>query len=90
MPGIAPYYLVGVMAAAGGAWNAAIASEVAQWGETTLTAHGLGAYVAQSTQLGNISNVGLGTVVMCVFVMFTNALVWRPLSDFVARRLKLN
>lgn len=90
LPGIAPYYLVGVMAAAGGAWNAAIASEVAQWGETTLTAHGLGAYVAQSTQLGNISNVGLGTVVMCIFVMFTNALVWRPLSDFVARRLKLN
>ena len=90
LPGIMPYYLVGAIAAAGGAWNAAIASEVAEWGNTTLTAYGLGAYIAQATIRGDIAAVGLGTAVMCVFVMVLNALFWRPLSDYAARRLKQN
>ncbi|MFT8890602.1 MAG: ABC transporter permease subunit [Acetobacter papayae] len=90
LPGIMPYYLVGAVAAAGGAWNAAIASEMAQWGDVTLVAHGLGAYIAQATLRGDINQIGLGTVIMCVLVMLLNTLFWRPLSDFAARRLKLN
>jgi NitT/TauT family transport system permease protein len=90
LPGIMPYYLVGAVAAAGGAWNAAIASEMAEWGNVTLVAHGLGAYIAQATLRGDINQIGLGTVVMCVLVMLLNTLFWRPLSDFAARRLKLN
>ncbi|MBO1324226.1 ABC transporter permease subunit [Acetobacter sp. TBRC 12305] len=90
LPGIMPYYLVGAIAASGGAWNAAIASEMAEWGSTTLTAHGLGAYIAQATQKGDMSEVGLGTATMCVLVMLLNTLFWRPFSDYAARRLKLN
>ncbi|MFT8674297.1 MAG: ABC transporter permease subunit [Acetobacter sp.] len=90
LPGIMPYYLVGAIAASGGAWNAAIASEMAEWGSTTLTAHGLGAYIAQATQKGDMSEVGLGTATMCVFVMLLNMLFWRPFSDYAARRLKLS
>lgn len=89
LPGIMPYYLTGALAASGGAWNAAIASEVAQWGNVTLKAHGLGAYIAQATTEGDISEVALGVVVMALFVLILNWLVWRPLSDYAHRRLKL-
>jgi NitT/TauT family transport system permease protein len=63
---------------------------MAEWGNVTLVAHGLGAYIAQATLRGDINQIGLGTVVMCVLVMLLNTLFWRPLSDFAARRLKLN
>ncbi len=90
LPGITPSYLAGALAAAGGAWNAAIASEVAQWGNETVRAHGLGAYIAQATSEGDISEVALGVVVMALFVLILNWLVWRPLSDYAYRRLKLS
>ena len=46
IPGIFPYYVTGAITASGGSWNAAIVAEVASWGDTKLTAHGLGAYIA--------------------------------------------
>ncbi|MCX2560429.1 ABC transporter permease subunit [Acetobacter farinalis] len=90
LPGIIPYYLTGVLAASGAAWNAALAAESVQWGTETLKAHGLGAYIAQSTAEGNMSDVALGVVVMALFVLILNWLVWRPLSDYAHRRLKLS
>ena len=39
----------------GGAWNAAIVAEVASWGDTKLTAHGLGAYIAEATEHGDMA-----------------------------------
>jgi ABC-type anion transport system duplicated permease subunit len=44
-----PYYVTGAITASGGSWNAAIVAEVASWGDTKLTAHGLGAYIAEAT-----------------------------------------
>ncbi len=49
LPGIFPYYITGAITASGGSWNASIVAEVASWGDTHLTAHGLGAYIAQAT-----------------------------------------
>lgn len=89
LPGITPYYLTGALAASGAAWNATIASEMVQWGHETLKTHGLGAYIAQATTEGDLSEVALGVVVMSLFVLILNWLVWRPLSDYAYRRLKL-
>ena len=50
IPGILPYYVTGAITASGGSWNAAIVAEVASWGDTKLTAHGLGAYIAAATE----------------------------------------
>ena len=47
LPAIFPAYVTGAVTAAGGSWNASIVSEVVQWGDTTLTATGIGAYIAQ-------------------------------------------
>ena len=52
IPGIFPYYVTGAITASGGSWNAAIVAEVASWGDTKLTAHGLGAYIADATTAG--------------------------------------
>lgn len=90
LPGLVPYYLTGLLAASGGAWNASIASEMAQWGSVTLRAHGLGAYIAQATIDGSTSQVALGVVMMSMIVILMNIFVWRPLSDYAYRRLKFS
>ena len=78
-PAIFPYYVTGAITASGGSWNASIVAEVASWGDTRLKAHGLGAYIAQATEAGDFHRVVLGIAVMCLFVVVSTALLWRPL-----------
>jgi NitT/TauT family transport system permease protein len=87
IPGIFSYFITGAITASGGSWNAAIVAEVASWGDTKLTAHGLGAYIAQATDAGDMAKVVLGVVVMSAFVVLFNRLLWRPLYAYAGRRL---
>jgi NitT/TauT family transport system permease protein len=89
IPGIFPYYVTGAITASGGSWNAAIVAEVAAWGDTKLTAHGLGAYIAAATDKGDMARVVLGVAVMSGFVLLFNRLLWRPLYAYSERHLKL-
>jgi NitT/TauT family transport system permease protein len=79
LPAIFPYFVTGAMTAAGGAWNASIVAEVVSWGDVTLHATGLGAYISETTTAGDIPREALGVVVMCLFVFIINRLVWRPM-----------
>ncbi len=89
LPGIFSYYVTGAITASGGSWNAAIVSEVAVWGTTKLQAHGLGAYIAEATDKGDTPRIVLGVVVMAIFVVAFNRLLWRPLYAYANRRLNL-
>jgi len=89
LPGIFPYYITGAITASGGSWNASIVAEVASWGDTHLTASGLGAYIATATEAGDFPRVVLGIAVMCILVTLFNRLLWRPLYAFGERRLRL-
>ena len=89
IPGIFAYYVTGAITASGGSWNAAIVAEVASWGNTKLTAHGLGAYIADATDKGDMARVVLGVAVMSCFVLLFNRLLWRPLYAYSERHLKL-
>ncbi|HEY0421763.1 MAG TPA: ABC transporter permease subunit [Rhodopila sp.] len=89
IPGIFPYYITGAITASGGSWNAAIVAEVASWGDTKLRAHGLGAYIADATERGDMPRVVLGVVVMSAFVVLFNRLLWRPMYAYAQRRLTL-
>jgi NitT/TauT family transport system permease protein len=89
VPGIFAYYVTGAITASGGSWNAAIVAEAASWGDTTLYAHGLGAYIAKATAHGDMPRVVLGVAVMSVFVVLFNRLLWRPLYGYAQRRLTL-
>ena len=90
LPGIFPYYVTGALTASGGSWNASIVAEVVTWGTHRLSAHGLGAYIADATTAGDYPRVALGIGVMSLFVLSFNRMVWRPLYAFGERRLRLS
>ena len=90
LPGVFPYYVTGAITASGGAWNASIVSEYVQWGDTKLAAHGLGAYIAQTTAAGDFPKIILGIAVMSLFVTLFNRLLWRPLYAYAESRLRLD
>ena len=90
LPGVFPYYVTGAITASGGSWNASIVAEVASWGDTTLHAHGLGAYIADATSAGDDHRVVLGVVVMSILVITFNRVLWRPLYDLATQRLRLD
>ena len=90
LPAIFPFWVTGACTAAGGAWNASIVAEVATWGETTLTADGLGAYIADVTQKGNTPMIIVSICVMSLFVVSINKLVWRKLYAYAESRFRLD
>jgi len=90
LPAIFPAYVTGAVTAAGGSWNASIVAEVVQWGDTTLTATGLGAYIAQYTASGDAARITLGIGVLCLYVLGFNRLLWRRLYNLAAERLRLD
>lgn len=88
-PAVFPYYITGAITASGGSWNASVVAEVVSWGHTTLTAHGLGAYITESTIAGNFQQIALGVVVMCIWVTGINLLFWRRLYRYAEERFAL-
>jgi NitT/TauT family transport system permease protein len=90
LPGIFPYYVTGAITASGGAWNASIVSEYVTWGKTKVVAHGLGAYIAQTTAAGDFPKILLGIAIMSITVVLFNRLLWRPLYAIAEEKLRLN
>jgi len=72
-------WVTGGITASGGAWNASIVSEIVTWGPTTLTAVGLGSYIAEATGKGDWPRITLGVSMMSVYVVVVNRLFWRRL-----------
>jgi NitT/TauT family transport system permease protein len=89
LPGIAPYYLTGAITASGGSWNASIVAEYVKWKDHTVTAQGVGAYIAQATDKGDFPRIVLGIAIMSIVVTLFNRLFWRRLYAYAARRLSL-
>ncbi|WP_329462442.1 ABC transporter permease [Streptomyces sp. NBC_01431] len=89
LPGIFPSYVTGGITASGGAWNASIVAEVVTFGGTTLTATGLGAYIARATASGDFPHLIAGVAVMSLYVVGLNRLVWRRLYRLADTRFAL-
>lgn len=93
LPAIFPFWITGACTAAGGAWNATILAEIATWGDKTLKATGLGAFINEvSSQEGGSGTPALivGTAVMALFVVVINKLVWRRLYGYAEHRFHLD
>jgi NitT/TauT family transport system permease protein len=88
-PGIFGSWVTGAITASGGAWNASIVSELVSWGNTTMKADGLGAYISEATAKGDWPRIVLGVGLMSVFVVGLNRLVWRPLYDLAENKYRL-
>jgi NitT/TauT family transport system permease protein len=89
LPAIFPAFVTGGITASGGAWNASVVSEIATWGVTTVSATGIGAYIAQQTASGDHPRVALGIAVMSLYVIAFNRLVWRRMYLYAEKRLTL-
>ncbi len=88
-PGIFASWVTGAITASGGAWNASIVSELVSWGNTTLRAAGLGAYISDATAKGDWPRIALGVGLMSIFVVGLNRLVWRPLYEIAGTKYRL-
>lgn len=89
IPGIFSAWVTGGVTASGGAWNASIVSEIVSWGTTTLTATGLGSYIAEATFSGDWPRITLGIGMMSLFVVGLNRLLWRKLYQLAESKYHL-
>jgi len=90
LPGIVPPLLTGLITASGGTWNASIVAEVVSWGSTTITATGLGSYIAHWTDKGDYPHIVLGVAVMSLYVVIFNRFFWRRLYTISQTRFRLD
>ena len=90
LPAIFPAYVTGAVTASGGSWNASIVAEIAKWGDTTLQATGIGAYIAETTAKGDFPRIALGITVLSLYVLLINRLLWRRLYHLAEERLRLD
>jgi NitT/TauT family transport system permease protein len=91
LPAIFPFWITGACTAAGGAWNATIAAEVATWGDQHLEARGLGAFIADVSQKADGTPLLIcATAVMAIFVVVINKLLWRRLYSYAEHRFHLD
>jgi NitT/TauT family transport system permease protein len=90
LPGIFGSYVTGGITAAGGAWNASIVAEVAQYHGTTLTAVGLGAYITHATAVGDAPRILIGVIAMSFYVVTMNIVLWQRLYGLAERRFALS
>jgi NitT/TauT family transport system permease protein len=89
LPYVLPAYVTGAVTASGGSWNASIVSEIVRWGDTTLEATGIGAYIARASAASDMPRVVLGSAVLCIFVTFLNRILWRRLYAWSEERVRL-
>ena len=60
------------------------------WGSTTLTATGLGSYIAQCTEKGDYPRIVLGIAVMSLYVVTLNRFFWRRIYTISQTRYRLD
>lgn len=90
LPAVFSSYVTGGITASGGAWNASIVAEIVTYGGTTLTASGLGAYIAEASKAGNFAKILAGVAVMSLYVVGVNRLLWRRLYRLAENRFSLS
>ena len=89
LPGIYPYLITGLITASGGAWNASIVAEYFHLKGRVLSTFGLGAQISSATDSGNFPLLLISTIVMALFVVTINRLLWRPLYRLGETRFRL-
>src|SRR5262249_28548434 len=90
LPAIFPAYVTGAVTAAGGSWNASIVAEVVQWGDTTLQATGIGAYITQYTATGDPARIALRIGAVGLYVLTVNQVLGHRLYELAIERMSLD
>ncbi len=77
LPSLFPYLVTGAITATGGAWNASIVAEHAQFGGRSLATTGIGATIARATGTGAYPLLLASTLALIVTVVTINRFFWR-------------
>jgi NitT/TauT family transport system permease protein len=89
LPSIFPYLITGAITAGGGAWNASIVAEHAQFGGRTLATIGIGSLIAVATGRGNYPLLLASTLALILTVVTINRLFWRRLYRIAEERYRM-
>jgi NitT/TauT family transport system permease protein len=89
LPALFPYLITGAVTASGGAWNASIVAEYADFAGYSRTITGVGALIAQATASGTYPLLLAATLAMIGSVVTINRLVWRRLYRVAEARYRL-
>lgn len=90
IPAVFPYIVCGIISAAGGAWNSAIAAELVIWSSNTIKADGIGALVSTTTSNNQLHEAALTVVALCSLVALCVIFIWKPLYKLAETKYKCN
>jgi NitT/TauT family transport system permease protein len=89
LPSLFPYLVTGAITAGGGAWNASIVAEHAQFGGQNLATSGIGSLIATATGKGDYPLLLASTLALILTVVTINRLFWRWLYRIAEERFRL-
>lgn len=89
LPALFPYIVTGAITASGGAWNASIIAEHAEFSGQTHETVGVGALIAQATADGDFALLLAGTLVLVITVVLINRFFWRWLYLIAEERYRM-
>jgi NitT/TauT family transport system permease protein len=89
LPALFPYIVTGAITASGGAWNASIIAERAEFGGLARSTTGVGALIARASSAGNYPLLLAGTLALIVTVITVNRLFWRRLYRVAEERYRM-
>lgn len=89
LPAVFPFLVTGAITASGGAWNASIVAERAEFGGQVLSTPGIGSLIAEATAAGDYPLLLAATLAMIVTVVLLNRLVWRRVYRYAEDRCRL-
>ncbi|HEY6200199.1 MAG TPA: ABC transporter permease subunit [Candidatus Binatia bacterium] len=89
LPALFPYIITGAITASGGAWNASIVAEYAEFGGQTHATIGAGALIARATAASDYPLLLASTLALIFAVITINRTLWRRLYRLAERRYRM-
>jgi len=89
LPAIFPSLVNGWISAAGGAWNACIVAEFVPFGDSLLTATGIGASISGAAHEGDFPRLAGSIITMVLTVVLLNRFLWGSLYRLAETRFRL-
>jgi NitT/TauT family transport system permease protein len=87
---IFPSLVTGLLAAAGGAWNASIVSEFVRYPGGESRVEGIGTLIFESFEKGDLGTLSAATIGVATALVIVNRFVWRPLQRLATTRFAMN
>jgi NitT/TauT family transport system permease protein len=90
LPAVFPYFITGLVTAAGGAWNTSIVAEYVSYKNQILSVPGIGSTINFAAQNEEIPLLIASILLMAVVVVALNYQVWLRLYHYSEKRFSLN